>query len=871
VISGKVALVPQTFMFECSACLRRFLTSYATPYIRYTPPSTRPIYPESRSLRRTADLNVRRAATLRALKKPHHRRDALETLKNSKALQLGVKGRKKRDVTKSSPGETDVPGLNQGHMLTDKGLLNLQRQADKEAQWLVDPLKLSETVVANLRDDNYQKAYQLVLASDRHGLKEGLPQGAVKNVVSWNHLIDYCMANKKPKEAWSLYQEMKKRGHEPDAHTVTIILRGLLHSGGWDAERPAHLKAQALSIYQSLSRPNSKVKPSTIHTNAMLNICAKYGDMDGLWSIAGKLPTTGPGQADSWTYTIIFNAMRADLEKQLSQGGNVNGVDEATFATNIIDRTINDARQLWVDIIARWRRADLDIDEKLVFALGRLLLISKRQRDHVSVFDLVRQTCNVHVTHSSLARPQQLDEPDAEATTQVRSSQHEDADSDRTMSTSVAFGLSEKGGMYVKPGAVLLNLVMEAALVSGQRHVGKMYWRALTSDTGNFKVVPDTPAALSYLRVLRVARASKEVVDVFLSAARWGGDVATLAQRRNAQIIALSACMRDKNNPNVFATATRLLDIFRDASVDSKLETEQDDDDFADQSNTGSKQAWSKMAKVREHESMSVSPKVLVQYLDLAKVTTRGIAPHLPLSKTKTGDLNFERDPRHNNLIQALQRIGLESADLKRAVTLLLEQRAHAVRSSRRTAGQNRQHGLLATTGEKAEVIFLLLRSMVSAYDKLLSVNFQLSDEGLGGLDRDIVSNARFERARMSAHITRLVHEFPEVEAAASGEVGEDGVEEEAQPQKKGRLGSVTRIPGVQGRRLSRRQKQEAERERRADKLRDEMVETGLSASAVVRQRREAHEKKRSLPRIDQDSLWGRRSSLGEFHHVGAS
>src|SRR5438034_2108631 len=106
---------------------------------------------------------------------------------------------------------------------------------------------------------------------------------------------------------------MKKRGHKPDAHTYTIMLRGFVAN----IRKPQAVQ-NALNVYNSMFAPNSAVAPNIIHTNAVINVCARGKDMDALWSVAGRLPENGPGAPDKWTFTTILNALASNAQAKAS-------------------------------------------------------------------------------------------------------------------------------------------------------------------------------------------------------------------------------------------------------------------------------------------------------------------------------------------------------------------------------------------------------------------------------------------------------------------------------------------------------------------------------------------------------------------------
>lgn len=176
---------------------------------------------------------------------------------------------------------------------------------------------------------------------------------------------------------------MKKRAQPPDSHTYTIIFRGLaVHKS------LPHSLIRALSIYSSMFAPNSPVKPSITHSNAVLKVCARRLDMDALYGIAAKLPTHGAGAPDNLTFTTILNAVRHAA--WTFDGSEIGEKPEETAERR--HRAAMEGRRMWDDIIKRWRKGDIWIDEELVCAMGRLLLISRHPQDLDDVLSLVEQT-----------------------------------------------------------------------------------------------------------------------------------------------------------------------------------------------------------------------------------------------------------------------------------------------------------------------------------------------------------------------------------------------------------------------------------------------------------------------------------------------
>ena len=304
--------------------------------------------------------------------------------------------------------------------------------------------------------------------------------------------------------------QMKKRAQFPDSYTYTILLRGL----SWNAHTSGVL-SKALSIYHSLSAPNSRVEPSIMHTNAALKVCARAGDMDALWGVAGKIPENGPAAANAITYITILNAIRQSLLVDAPKGES----EDETAARR--ERGIMEGRRMWEDIIGRWRRADLAIDEELVCAMGRLLLIGSRPRD----WDDVPEQYRIDDDHLS---------PD-----------NVPARGDEFLAlTPQGVGSAVSSPLiYVRPGNNTLSLVQEACQKVVANKAAQEYWDLLTDPT-TYKITPDLNNLNMRLRNLRQNRASSAAVQVLQQ------DMMNRAIRPPPGTfrIAMSTCVRDKNN-----------------------------------------------------------------------------------------------------------------------------------------------------------------------------------------------------------------------------------------------------------------------------------------------------------------------------------
>ncbi len=752
-------------MFSCSTCFRRALTSLAADLPVRQTPSILPLPTPSPRLsilpRRTHSQHVthtRSATTLRSLQKGHHRRILVKALTKTGPTAPNAR-RNKALTTKVERRNGLARENNEKHLAVPDYEKKLEVQALKEAPFLVDPMRLADEVQRNLTNDNFNKAIALVRASEKQGLKDGKPAGSVNNTVSWNHLCDWCMARGDPKTALKTYNEMKKRGHKPDAHTYTIMLRGF-----GDNIRKPNAVSDAMRVYNSMFEPNSKTKPNTIHTNAIIAVCAKGSKLEELWSVAGRLPDKGSGGADHVTFTTILKAIERDAIAKAARYMAKEG--EASDAAFIFEEAVEDGRKLWRDVIVKWRRADLRIDESLVCAIGRLLLLSKRRQDVLDVFKLVEQTMNVKLSRAV----EQGDIPVAAEGQQQALTVFQPVPSDQvpTMTTMVDSEASSNAlsdSIYVQPGNNTLSMIMEAALLTKQPHIGKAYWNLLTSPNRQVKLAPDANNIVAYLRLLRFSRASADVAELLQR--DWPEDVATDLNRRGVYVIAMSTCVRDKNNPNIFRISGKIVDIMQEKAMSARRGIAEDDE-VKDRDGDGDMESKAGM--------LDLDPKVMTMYLNLAMYTTPGINPRLPLKRLSNGELDFERVPSKNNTMRALHRMGPDSINLRRILKLKLAESDMQAMSTDRKQSYVKRTGfnpLVGTVSEKMEDLVGLVRSMISAYDRILAVNFRLEEAGRGrgkGLDRDVLVESRLQKAKLAAYLSKIDKKL--VEKSAGGRSG---------------------------------------------------------------------------------------------------
>lgn len=355
--------------------------------------------------------------------------------------------------------------------------------------------------------------------------------------------------------------KMKKRAQQPDSYTYTILFRGL----SW-YPRFSRSSSRALSIYQSMFAENSPVRPSIIHTNAVLKVCAMAHDVDALLGIAAELPTRGTGAPNKLTFTTILNAIR---NKALGQ-------NQRTALA------VQQGRRIWVEVRERWNKGDLRLDEEFVCAMGRLLLLGSEAQDCDDILSLVEQTMGLprqvaRIGDPARRRPEEAlapnddlelppvspvnVEPEALPPPPKEENDLPESPSDPFAPLPNAVGTTKSA---VRAGRNTLSLVLDACIRLKYVRAAQNYWGLLTSPEGYHKVNPDTENYHMYLRLLRVQRSAKLAVELVDEMRSGDLTVKAGAVRKKTFRIALSCCVRDSKNRNSVIHAEKLVRMMTD-------------------------------------------------------------------------------------------------------------------------------------------------------------------------------------------------------------------------------------------------------------------------------------------------------------------
>ncbi|KAI2787608.1 hypothetical protein POX_f07981 [Penicillium oxalicum] len=442
-----------------------------------------------------------------------------------------------------------------------------------ELKWLEDPRDLADRVARLLRSGDIGMAAALVRQAQKDGKRCD---------VAWNHLLSYCMQRGFPQVAFKFYNDMKKRGRMPSSVTYTLMLKGLADA----PKSPGNIK-MAESIYRSIQ--HSDVDLSIIHTNAMLSVCDRHHDMDSLWRIAGELPEEGPQAPDMRTYTIILGALqysaRNDLEK-------INPADTDKIVERK-DQMVMEGKRIWTDVLYRWTKDQLQIDNHVVNAMASLLLEGARERDYYDVLALYNQTMGIPIYAKKPAESKKASRftmfrlaflrrsaAESEHTEDVpfvdennrplrEESEKEDplegAEEEEIEDFDLVFDPvvpKNEGLTYLQPRSKELTFIEDVCHRLPQGFAaGYSYWDHLTLESET-RFEPDAVALAQYLRLLRAGRASKRAVQVMQNQALPSG----LANEKLFHL-AMACCRRDRNNASVLLHANELLQVMHKALV----------------------------------------------------------------------------------------------------------------------------------------------------------------------------------------------------------------------------------------------------------------------------------------------------------------
>jgi hypothetical protein len=312
---------------------------------------------------------------------------------------------------------------------------------------------------------------------------------------------------------------MKKRGQLPNVQTFTVIFRGCAKS-----QHPKAAVAEAIKHYNILMA-DKRIQPNSIHLNAVLNVCARAGDLDSMFLMANTVndSTRAP---TAYTYTTILNALR---HSALNDIKDLPYEQQSANLQKLVDR----ANGLWMEVMEKWKQGRIVIDEELVCSMGRVLLLAPKREDKRDVLDLLQETMNIPNLTKTLG-----------------SDHFQDSDMDSVAVTGTSKARPSPKGVYAVPSRNTLALLLTTLASSKLTTVGIKYWNLMIRHYG---IVPDRDNWLRMFGMLKVAKASAHAASILQILPDEFVDP-------KPYHIAMETCVRDNINPNAIENSMTVLD-----------------------------------------------------------------------------------------------------------------------------------------------------------------------------------------------------------------------------------------------------------------------------------------------------------------------
>lgn len=363
---------------------------------------------------------------------------------------------------------------------------------------------------------------------------------------------------------------MKKRAQLPNAQTYTIIFKGCAESS-----HPKQAVGEAIKIYNAMLN-STRLKPNVIHLNAVLDVCARAQDLESMF--VALRSASGIRSPNNMTYTIILNALRHQRSNQVQAHEDPEEVGPLVKAS--IETTIARAKLVWDEVINRWKKGDIIMDEELMCAMGRALLLGG-SKETDSILEAVGEVLGITklrdgqpglIDPDGLKKPERLNEmeqPDAPgALEQLAASakakepdRAEDFHSERPKrpdpepeqekppSRKVPENTTS-GAMINMTGNNTLSLVLRALAQAQRTKLAARYWDFMTHSYG---IVPDRRNYRDYIDCLSTGAASGKAARALVS-------MPSNIPDGNLYRRGLLLCKFDAYNENSFENATAIFD-----------------------------------------------------------------------------------------------------------------------------------------------------------------------------------------------------------------------------------------------------------------------------------------------------------------------
>lgn len=344
---------------------------------------------------------------------------------------------------------------------------------------------------------------------------------------------------------------MKKRAQLPNAQTYTIIFNGFAESN-----HPKLAVGEALKIYNAMLC-SQRLRPNVKHLNAVLDVCAKAQDIESLFVTLRSATEERP--PDNMTYTIILNALRYQLSNFPDPNTILSEKEEAVAIQKSITQTISRAKLVWEEVMERWRKNEIVMDEELMCSMGRILLLGGGKETE-TILTMVTEILGI--TKLKDGQPGLMPEEQrrkvrdttntgAEGSASRRQFALEQGTKSTKVPTSIETSNGSTGPQVVRFTANnTLSLLMRAIANSKLTKLGARYWDYMTTMYG---VNPDQRNYRDYLDCLFTGAASGKAARVIASMPPK--IIQPQAIRRG-----LLMCYFDNLNDKAFDNANTMLD-----------------------------------------------------------------------------------------------------------------------------------------------------------------------------------------------------------------------------------------------------------------------------------------------------------------------
>lgn len=353
--------------------------------------------------------------------------------------------------------------------------------------------------------------------------------------------------------------QMKKRAQLPNAQTFTIIFTGLAQS-----KHSEVAVAEALKIYNAMLH-NPRLKPNVRHLNAVLDVCSKAQDIESLFVVLRS--ADAERSPDGLTYTIILNALRYQRSNRPDPHSTLNDEAQALVMAKSIEQTVSRAKLVWEEVMARWRKSEIVMDEELMCAMGRVLLMGgARETEHI--LDMVTEILGIArlkdgqpglMPGEQRRKVEITKQPGQSKKAEMGNTNGDEHSASWTWSSL----LNSEPGQAPSPRQPIqqpsvarfaanntLSLLMRALANAKLTKLGARYWDYMTTI---YAVKPDRKNFRDYLDCLFTGAASGKAARVITSIP---------AEILEAQAIrrGLLMCLFDHHNPQVLDNANTMLD-----------------------------------------------------------------------------------------------------------------------------------------------------------------------------------------------------------------------------------------------------------------------------------------------------------------------